>query len=110
MDDGKSNIIKVITSPLGFFALSLLIVEGFLTIVLIFSDLDTAQKFLGMKIGASLFVIVVGGVWWLVKNHPTNLTYGESAHLEEERMKRIWGTEARPQKRDAIESEEPTDS
>ena len=107
LENGRSNLIKVITSPLGFFALSLLIVEGFLTIVLIFSDLQSEDKFWGMIIGAGLFVMVVAGVWWLVRFHPKNLTFGEKAHLEEERIK-MWGTSDDPQSKLTIEKEKPS--
>jgi len=82
----RSNIVSVITSPLGFFALSLLIVEGFLAIVLIFSQLDSIYKFYGMLIGSTLFFFVVLGVWFLVLLKPTNLTFGETSHLEHEKM------------------------
>lgn len=83
--NSKSDLVSVITSPLGFFALSLLIVEGFLTIVLIFSNLAANYKFLGMLIGASLFILVVGGVWYLVLKKPTNLTFGEKSWRDHEK-------------------------
>lgn len=86
MQEPRSSLIKAITSPLGFFALALLIIEGFLAIVLNFSDLTPAHKFVGMLVGAALFCGVVFLVWWLVKNYPKNLTFGEESHLEEERM------------------------
>jgi hypothetical protein len=108
MDD-RFSLIKIITAPLGFFALSLLIVEGFLTIVLIFSDLEPSEKFWGMLVGAFLFLVVVAGVWWLVKNCPTNLTFGESAHLEARKMA-IWGTEQNPGEKSVIEAEILTNS
>ncbi len=48
--DKRDSIVKIITSPLGFFALSLLILEGFLTIVVVGSgsSLLEPQKFLGL--------------------------------------------------------------
>lgn len=108
MDNQRTNLISVITSPLGFFALSLLIVEGFLTIVLIFSNLEAEGKFYGMLIGAGLFILVVGGVWYLVKNDPKNLTFGERSHLEEERM-RNYGTAEQPKSKRDIKQEQPTE-
>lgn len=86
----RSDIVSVVTSPLGFFALSILIIEGFLAIVLIFSDVPASAKISGMNIGAGLFFLVVLGVWSLVLLKPTNLTFGEQSHLEHERM---FGTE-----------------
>lgn len=79
-------MVSVVTAPLGFFALSLLIVEGFLTIVMIFSNISPGAKIAGMIIGATLFFLVVLGVWILVLQKPTNLTFGEQSHLEHERM------------------------
>lgn len=78
----RTSILYAITSPLGFFALSLLIVEGFLTIVLIFSDLAANNKFFGMLIGAGLFLLVVIGVLLLVCFKPENLTFSENSHLK----------------------------
>jgi len=77
MEEERSNTIKAITSPLGFFALSLLIVEGFLGIVLVFSKSDLSESFYfwGMIIGASLFLIVVILVWLLVMFDPRKLLY-----------------------------------
>jgi hypothetical protein len=68
MKEERSTIIKTITTPLGFFALSLLIAEGFLGIVLIFSKGNLSENFYfwGMVIGASLFVLVIVLVWILV--------------------------------------------
>lgn len=92
-NDGRSDLVKVVTSPLGFFALSLLIVEGFLGIVLVMSNLDSADKFYGMIVGAALFFLLVLGVWILVWRKPINLTFGEHSHLEHEKMTGSYGTE-----------------
>ncbi|MCK5022055.1 MAG: hypothetical protein KAR54_02305 [Candidatus Pacebacteria bacterium] len=80
----RVSILKTINSPLGFFALSLLTVEGFLGIVLIYSGLTPNGKLLGMLIGAGLFVLVVTIVFLLVWNKPKNLTFGEEGHLADE--------------------------
>ncbi len=86
---GRATLVSIITTPLGFFALSLLIVEGFIGIILIGSSvsgtdnaLSGGQKFGGMLIGAGLFLLVVGVVTILVWNKPENLTFGEKSHLE----------------------------
>ncbi|OGY41584.1 MAG: hypothetical protein A2Y82_01170 [Candidatus Buchananbacteria bacterium RBG_13_36_9] len=90
MNEDRKNIINVITSPLGFFALSLLIVEGFLGIILIFSyERDLNFHFWGMILGATLFILVVVGVWVIVWFKPKHLTL-EGKHyydLEKERIK-----------------------
>lgn len=95
-NESRAGIIQAITSPLGFFALSLLIVEGFLTIALVFSDLDAPSKYIGMLIGAGLFVLVVIGVLLLVWFKPTNLTFGEKSHLHLIEMQKMWGTSDKP--------------
>jgi hypothetical protein len=61
MNEEKSSTIQSVNSPLGFFSLALLTVEGFLGIVLIFAkDPHSANlSTYGMWIGAGLFVIVV---------------------------------------------------
>ncbi|MEI6191320.1 MAG: hypothetical protein WCP24_03065 [bacterium] len=100
----RSDLIHAITSPLGFFALSLLIVEGFLTIALIFSNLDSSAKFIGMIIGAALFIIVVLGVLALVCFKPENLTFSEGSHLKMLEMKNKYGTSDSPQEKVDVES------
>lgn len=82
----RATLVGVITTPLGFFALSLLIVEGFLGIVLIASGMDSKYKFWGMLIGTALFVLVVVGVGFLVWFKPENLTFGEESYLEKQKM------------------------
>ena len=106
----RSGLVSVVTSPLGFFALSLLIVEGFLTIALVFSQLDSAAKFIGMLIGAGLFFLVVLGVWILVLLRPTNLTFGEQSHLEHEKMSSNFGTEQKSQTKAEISKGEAVSS
>jgi hypothetical protein len=77
MEEGRSNIIKAITTPLGFFALSLLIVEGFLGITLGFAKVDNQWfYFSGMIIGALLFIIVVVMVFYLTLTKPEELVSG----------------------------------
>jgi hypothetical protein len=61
MNEEKSAAIQSVNNPLGFFALALLTVEGFLGIVLIFArdphPVDLSSW--GMWIGAGLFLAVV---------------------------------------------------
>jgi hypothetical protein len=98
----------VITSPLGFFALALLIVEGFLGISM-FADIGSDAKFWGMCIGAALFVFVVLGVMVLVWCKPTHLTFSEKSHLQaqlqELQRQRAWGTSDQPVTKSTIEGE-----
>lgn len=83
---GRASLVSVITTPLGFFALSLLIVEGFLGIVLIFSDLGSGGKLAGMIIGTCLFVLVVGIVTSLVWKKPKSLIFGEIGYIEQQKL------------------------
>lgn len=83
----KSSIIKAITNPLGFFALSLLVVEGFLGIVLVASNLEVWQKFWGMVIGAILFTLVGFGVWLIVWFNPENIVKAGEDYVEIEKIK-----------------------
>lgn len=91
---GRASLVSVITTPLGFFALSLLIVEGFLGIILVGSNLAAYQKFVGMLIGAGLFVLIVVLVTILVWRRPQNLTFSELSHLEHERA--LYGAAGKP--------------
>ncbi len=84
MYDNRDSVVRAINSPLGFFALSLLTVEIFLAIVLIYSGLEQQSKFWGMMIGAGLFALVVVIVSLLVAFAPKKLTYGEHGHLIDE--------------------------
>ena len=81
--DARSTNLSTINHPLGFFVLALLIVESSLAVVLIWSDLDQSQKFMGMwaLVGLFLFLIVV--VTFLVCKYPKNLTYQAEDHLKE---------------------------
>ena len=72
---GYTRLVDAIDKPLGFYVLALLIVEGFLSIVLIFSDLDKGAKAWGMGAIIGLFVLVVLIVSALVWSKPTNLTF-----------------------------------
>lgn len=83
----RSSIVEVVRNPLGFFALSLLIVEGFLGITLIFSDgLDSRAKWCGMVIGTVLFALVVILVFVLVWKKPENLIYGGDEYMESKKI------------------------
>lgn len=78
---GWERLVTTVDKPLGFFVLALLIVEAFLGILLISSDLQEAHKYTGMWLGAGLFFLVVILVTILVWCKPTHLTYDKDAHL-----------------------------
>lgn len=107
----RSSIINTVNSPLGFFALSLLIVEGFLGIVLIFSGLENNGKFWGMIIGTLLFGLVVIIVSLLVAFKPKNITFGQESHLMEEGKYPPYGDkEAIISKRELLEEPKTEDT
>ena len=71
----NERIIEAIDKPLGFYVLALLIVELFLSTILILSDLDKGAKTSGMWAIIWLFVLVVVIVSVLAWFKPTNLTF-----------------------------------
>lgn len=80
-ENSRSQMIEVITAPLGFFVLALLIVESFLATVLVGASLEPTDKIYGMYLGVSLFLLVMLIVAVLVWFKPDNLTFDKEAHL-----------------------------
>ncbi|MFQ6616836.1 MAG: hypothetical protein ACE5HZ_08770 [Fidelibacterota bacterium] len=74
---------KPVRTPLGFYALTLLIVEGFLGTVIVATDLPSGIKILGIWTGAALFLLVILIVTLLTWFKPTNLMYDQYGHLVE---------------------------
>jgi hypothetical protein len=89
----RSQVIESVRSPIGFFTLSLLIVEAFLFGSGIF--LPPALKVVAFVTGIALFLLVFGIVVWLVIRYPTNLIFGERTQLEYQRMQ-IYGQNGAP--------------
>jgi hypothetical protein len=54
----RNQIIEVVTAPLGFFVLALLIVEAFLATVLAGAALERSDKINGMYLGVGLFIFI----------------------------------------------------
>jgi len=77
----KNKILNSISSPLGFYVLSLLVVEGFLGIVLTQSNLSEQHQFTGLLIGVGLFVLVLIIVSLFTWLSPAHLTYNSTCHL-----------------------------
>lgn len=105
--DKRDSIVKIITSPLGFFALSLLILEGFLTIVVVGSgsSLLETSKVLGMWMATLSFagiIIIVSLMVWLI---PTNLTYKSDDWREQAKDDISWGSNKRPSTKSKITEE-----
>lgn len=92
MKTARDKIIEAIDKPLGFYVLALLIVETFLTLVLVYSKLDAQHQYYGMLWGIGLFGFIVLIVTLLVWCKPENLTYDKEAHLKKYRQTQ-YGTE-----------------
>ena len=67
------GILGQVTSPLIFFALALLVIEGIIGITVVQSKLDAIQQFYMILVMAFLFLAVVGLVAWITVKYPLNL-------------------------------------
>lgn len=106
--DNRDSVVKVITSPLGFFALSLLILEGFLAIIIIGSgnNLPPETKRLGMWMATSSFGSIVTIVSIMVIFFPKNLTFKSEDWMEQAKNEKTWGTDKKPVKYRELQDEE----
>lgn len=109
--DKRDSIINVVTSPLGFFALALLIIEGFLAIVVIGagSSLADNAKLWGMFIAAGAFLVVVSIVALMVWKIPNHLTYRGSDWMEDAKLKKNWADQGEPLTKPQLEKLEQTE-
>ena len=89
------KVIEAITAPLGFFVLALLIIESFLSIVLLAGNLQEENKMIGIYIGISLFIAVIIVVFILVWFKPKNLTFDKESHLIDQ-GKASFGSDGKP--------------
>jgi hypothetical protein len=80
----RAGIIHAITTPLGFYVLALLIVEGTLCIVLTSSKLDASKVWSGFQwmIGVFIGVVIVVTLFAWIK--PKHLLYGKEEHSNPE--------------------------
>lgn len=90
---GWARIIEAIDKPLGFYVLALFIVEGFLSLILIFSDLSPNAQEAGMWAVVGLFMFVVFVVSMCVWFKPKHLIFTELGTLTE-MGKATYGTDA----------------
>ena len=77
----RSGIIGAISTPLGFYVLSLLIVEATIGLVLTASKLSVEHVWWGFFVAVGLFLLVFIVVTVLVIWFPKNLLYGKEEHL-----------------------------
>jgi hypothetical protein len=74
------GVIRAISTPLGFYVLSLLIVDTTIVTVLTFSRLNERLVWWGFFVVILLFLVVFGVVTFLVIKYPKNLLYGKEEH------------------------------
>ena len=78
----RSGIIGAVSTPLGFYVLTLLIVEGTIGLVLTNSNLKEEHVWWGFFVVIVLFLVVFVVVTGLVIWNPKNLLYGKEEHRE----------------------------
>jgi hypothetical protein len=76
----RVGIIRAISTPLGFYVLSLLIVEATIGLVLTASKLSEDHVWWGFFVVVGLFLLVFAVVTGLVIWNPKNLLYGKEEH------------------------------
>jgi hypothetical protein len=76
----RVGIIRAISTPLGFYVLSLLIVEATLGLVLTASKMSEEHVWIGFFVVIALFLIVFAVVTGLVIWSPRHLLYGKEEH------------------------------
>jgi heme A synthase len=77
----RSDLIRSITTPLGFFVLAVIIVEATLGIVLSASKLDNDHVWFGFLWMVVIFIGVVLIVTGLTVFYPKNLLYGKEEYV-----------------------------
>jgi hypothetical protein len=94
----RSKIVDLVSSPLRFYTLALLIIETFIASIIalgMFTGLPIYITVSLIAIGIGLFIYVLMTVNKLVEKRPTNLVYTERSHLEQLAIK-TFGSSAHP--------------
>lgn len=81
--NNRIGVIEAITSPLGLFALALLIIESTIGVVLTTSKIPPEQIIYGLLIGSFLFLFTVSIVTYLTIYYPKHLIYDKDSHERE---------------------------
>ena len=76
----RGDVIRAITTPLGFYVLALLIVEATLAIVLTCAKLDAEHIWTGFLWMIGIFIGVIVIVTTMTTFNPKNLLYGKEEH------------------------------
>src|SRR5437660_1786346 len=80
----RAGIVRAISTPLGFYVLSLLIVEATLGLVLTASKLNEEHVWIGFFVVIGLFLVEFIVVTVLVIWFPKNLLFGKEEHSNTE--------------------------
>jgi hypothetical protein len=80
LKNSRVGIIQAITTPLGFYVLTLLIVEATLCVVLVGSKLDSTKIWYGFLWMVGVFIGVIILVTVFAWFNPTNLLYGKEEY------------------------------
>lgn len=91
----RRSVISYIKSPLGFYALALLIVEAFLLSAGKLFDLSETMRVAALATGVLLFAGVIAVVTVLVVKYPQALVFSEHSHLEWQSMQ-VFGDSLNP--------------
>jgi hypothetical protein len=78
-----ASIIRSITTPLGFFVLTILIGEPALALVLTYSKLSEEHTWWGLILMLLIFVLLVSIVTWFTCKNPKNLLFGKEEHASQ---------------------------
>jgi hypothetical protein len=82
----RTRLIELIDRPLGFYVLSLLIVETFIGVVAALARSSVGDLHLGLWLGVGMFVYITGTVTFIVWHKAHVLTFDRDAHLRERRL------------------------
>ena len=78
----RAKTIKIVNTPLSFFVLALLIIESFLALIILKSDIDNAFKIPLIYAGLILFLIEISYVFCLIYiGKAKDLTYNKENHF-----------------------------
>lgn len=82
--DKRTDTIRSVTSPLGFFVLALLIIETFLGVALVKGQPELQQT--ALFLGVAMFFAVLVVVFVLVWQKPLNLIFDQDTSLKQLRL------------------------
>ncbi len=94
VDEKSWQVIRYVNTPLGFFALALLLLYGFLVAAGVAFQISETWRVILIAFGGLAFTGVVGSVVWLAARHPTGLVFGEQTQLRYQQL--LYGSDEKP--------------